>query len=976
MGPARGLGSPAGTFRQDTRLGPMPRMPGRPRGAPPRGRFRLWQRPSDRVVLTAMADVDCSNADDSLERAVRSAIAGLRTDALAGTGDRPLDWAEVHRRFATAFIPDLVAGPVSAAIEEALAGDLGAGASLLERASLDDQNVEIPILAASFARAAGGDPEPWHRLARERYVELFQSARRLIDTGHPYQALSILLRQAPFAPLLVSGGSQRSLAMARLLSLIGSALDDASRYQSSEAAYLAALALLDPEAAEHLPERAKTLSNLGALHQLDGQFGKSSTLLDAAVAAFERVPASDEASYGLAAALINRGHSASYRGRPEAAEADWRRAIELAAGTTVHHDSIAAEAAIHLAGQQFDSEHWEAACATMRIGWRAALRADDGARRAELIALAAQGALRAFEDQRARRLYALARRRFEALAPNHLADYLDALRGEARAIGYAGDFEGAFDIARRALDEGREALGPLHEQNYRTQALLADLCWDAEAYAEGRRWAERARDDARALFPADHPSNLMQESRLAEFLLVEDRSAEAIELLLDVLAREHQLTERLIDSDSDLVDLSAIRTAKSQLDLATLATLRMEPQDEEVVARLVESRLRFGGSGVARLAARRSGIKLPDAIGPMLFHLDGHGERRLIATTTLYREQGMERRALALWSASGCSIHDLGAARDIDEPLLKWRRSPWRPAAPAVDVLLEPLHAHAASCDQLLWFPDNALALVPLAPLFSRTHPRLLERFAIVQSRDAYAAVAPVAATNRRALLVGVSDFPPRGAGRSDRPLPYVRTEIDRVAALYPQAVRLLDADATITGLTRALADQPSIVHIATHGLNALGGSERSRLRRALHRVASDDPLGCCAILMSDPSEAGHLLTARAVAGWRLETVRLFVLAACDSGVALNDAAEGSLGFQAALHYAGVATILSSLWPIGDAESADLMAAFHRYLAEGVRPSVALQRAQLEAVARGDNPATWGGLVLSGVDLPLGAGPG
>ncbi len=52
-----------------------------------------------------------------------------------------------------------------------------------------------------------------------------------------------------------------------------------------------------------------------------------------------------------------------------------------------------------------------------------------------------------------------------------------------------------------------------------------------------------------------------------------------------------------------------------------------------------------------------------------------------------------------------------------------------------------------------------------------------------------------------------------------------------------------------------------------------------------------------------------------------------------------------------------------------------LMAEFHERFLDGERPSVALQKSQLAAAERGDNPAAWGALILSGVDEPLVAMP-
>lgn len=921
-----------------------------------------------------MTEHDAQIAIESPDDAIGRAIAAILDDARAGPPIEPSAWSALEHRFAWCQLPEMVGPLLRQALALADAAEADTALALLEADSPDDQNVEIPLMAAAIARAAGSMPEAWHELARERFVGLFQSSRLLVDKGHPQQALSILLRQAPLVHFLFSGRVERPLAMARFLSLMGSALDDMSHFRLSERAYSASLELLEADEDEFRAERAKTLSNLGALHQLDGQFDKSSHLLDRAVIAFEALPSSEEATYGLAAALINRGHSANYRGRPTDAEADWRRALGLAARASDYHDAIAAEAAIHLAGQQLDREEWSAALETVRQGWQAALRAGDKARRGEIVALAAQGALRAHQDERAVRLYASARRRFERLAPDHLADRLDAMRGEAQALAYCHATADAMTMARQALTEGVAALGEPHEQNLRTKALLADLCWDTDAFGEGETWAAAARDDARAMFAPDHPNNLMRESRLAEFLLVDGRGGDAIAILLDCLAREPLLTDRLIDGRSDLTDLSAMRTAKSQLDLATLAVLRTEPLDTSAVMRLTDIRLRFGGSGVALLAARRNGRSLPENLAPALLAAGEAESRPLIAATTLFHEKGVMRRALALWCAAACTLHDLGPAAALDEALARWSQAPWRPVGEAAGPLLGLLHERAGSTQRLLWFPDAALAPIPIAALFSSAHPLLLERFAIVQSRDAYAAFGAAFPTTNKALLVGVSEFLADDGSVLERPLPAVRDEIARLAAIYRDAKELVDGDATIFRLATALESRPSVVHIATHGLSAANADGPSRIRRALHRILPDEPLQRSAILMSGADDVDRLLTARRLAAWDLSSVRLLVLAACDSAVGLNDAAEGSLGFQAALHLAGVATIVSSLWPIGDAESARLMAEFHEGLVAGKAPSAALRAAQLSASRRGENPSAWGGFVVSGADDPLATG--
>jgi CHAT domain-containing protein len=101
-------------------------------------------------------------------------------------------------------------------------------------------------------------------------------------------------------------------------------------------------------------------------------------------------------------------------------------------------------------------------------------------------------------------------------------------------------------------------------------------------------------------------------------------------------------------------------------------------------------------------------------------------------------------------------------------------------------------------------------------------------------------------------------------------------------------------------------------------------------------------------------------LSDGALTVYDLESLRraphTLVLSACESG--LSDVRPGDelMGLAAALFALGTATVIGSVIAVADEATVPLMSAFHRHLALGAAPSVALARAQADE--SGDRSAT------------------
>ncbi|KDN73999.1 hypothetical protein DF19_42190 [Streptomyces olindensis] len=156
-----------------------------------------------------------------------------------------------------------------------------------------------------------------------------------------------------------------------------------------------------------------------------------------------------------------------------------------------------------------------------------------------------------------------------------------------------------------------------------------------------------------------------------------------------------------------------------------------------------------------------------------------------------------------------------------------------------------------------------------------------------------------------------------------DRALLHARAEATAVAALFDDAVKL-GKEATRQRVEQLLGERSfDVVHIAAHGFYDSGRPLDSGI---------------------DLAGSGKL-TARDFLGMRLDT-RLVVLSACESGLGEQRSGDELFGLTRALLYAGVGSVLVSLWKVDDASTGLLMRSFYQKLMNGMPKANALSAAQ------------------------------
>jgi CHAT domain-containing protein len=167
--------------------------------------------------------------------------------------------------------------------------------------------------------------------------------------------------------------------------------------------------------------------------------------------------------------------------------------------------------------------------------------------------------------------------------------------------------------------------------------------------------------------------------------------------------------------------------------------------------------------------------------------------------------------------------------------------------------------------------------------------------------------------------------------------LRHADAEVRDLGTLLPDAIVLRREKATAAAALAAL-DGAALAHLACHG-----------------RFRSDSPLFSALELADGPLTALDLQSLR-------RAPDVLVLSACDLALSNRHPGDELLGLASALLAMGTRTIIASVVAVPDAHARRLMLAFHRELASGASPALALARAQ--ATLRGAAAALAGFVCL------------
>lgn len=298
--------------------------------------------------------------------------------------------------------------------------------------------------------------------------------------------------------------------------------------------------------------------------------------------------------------------------------------------------------------------------------------------------------------------------------------------------------------------------------------------------------------------------------------------------------------------------------------------------------------------------------------------------------------------------------------------------------------LLLPASEALAGKTSLLIAADGVLNYVPFEALLTEPAggrpfqdlPYLLRRFSVAYvpsasvlaslreprqepapaGRKEVVAFAPFAAAGGQMM----TQAPPRGTGAapspetarwSFAPLPASRQEVGRIAGLYPSASLSFIGSA---------ANEDAVTHDP-----AVSGARR--LHFATHASIDEHFPERSALVMAErPGEDG-LLDVPEIFNLKL-SADLAVLSACQTGLGKEVTGEGLVGLSRAFFYAGVPSLVVSLWNVVDGPTPDLMGDFYQALDHLGDKAKALQAAKLSMISRAAyaHPSYWAPFILLG----------
>jgi len=179
--------------------------------------------------------------------------------------------------------------------------------------------------------------------------------------------------------------------------------------------------------------------------------------------------------------------------------------------------------------------------------------------------------------------------------------------------------------------------------------------------------------------------------------------------------------------------------------------------------------------------------------------------------------------------------------------------------------------------------------------------------------------------------------------------LPGTEREVERVRSIYPGSVVLIGGQASETNSRNQMAGF-DIIHIACHGL-----------------FNDNYPLLSSLVLSPDLQNDGFL-EVHELYNMNLTNAGLVVLSACETGLSLIRKNDDVIGLVRGFLYAGVPSMVASLWKVDDDATASLMSNFHLLLKLGNSKGESLRKAQLQLL-RSENtrhPYFWAAFVLYG----------
>jgi CHAT domain-containing protein len=515
-------------------------------------------------------------------------------------------------------------------------------------------------------------------------------------------------------------------------------------------------------------------------------------------------------------------------------------------------------------------------------------------------------------------------------------------RAETYALGYLGQLDYQEGRLVRATELTRQALMLAQEQNINGDARESAYLWQSQLGSLLRKQGEP--QGAIAAYTAAFNtlqslrSDLNANNQDVQFDFLQEVKPvylELADLLLSSSLSDSELNSLVLSNPSFTPEKSGLESSKNPLELArrVIESLQLaeldnffqDPCSEEAdIAVQIDD--------IDARAAVIYPIVLPDRL-EVILSLSGKNLRQVAIPIT---EQEVNDTLDRLYDSldnltANNSTRNILSTSNPDPEELKQNLQVLLPIFSEIyNWFIQPFKAEldANSIRNLVFVLNGRLQKVPMAALYDG------QQYLIEQYGVSLAPSLQLIDTRQlkgkpiRVLAAGVSQQV-KVQGEIFPALANVPRELEQIEAAFPESQKLLDGEFTEAAIQSRLQSNFPIVHLATHGLFSSNPQKNFILAGDGRRISIN--------------ELSTLL--RSAGSGELE---LLVLSACETATGDERAVLGLAGMAVR---SGARSTLATLWPVGDASTAELMGQFYQALkkTEGKKLD-ALRSAQLSLI--------------------------
>jgi CHAT domain-containing protein/tetratricopeptide (TPR) repeat protein len=267
------------------------------------------------------------------------------------------------------------------------------------------------------------------------------------------------------------------------------------------------------------------------------------------------------------------------------------------------------------------------------------------------------------------------------------------------------------------------------------------------------------------------------------------------------------------------------------------------------------------------------------------------------------------------------------------------------------NTIIKPVLNKLKNTNNLLIIPDDELNNLPFETLCDEKENFVLSKFNVQYQYSTAFLRDNIKSNTTNITTLAMAPFASMGNDEFPKLL-YSRNEIENL-----QGNILMDSSASKKNFL-ALAEKAGILHLATHTIVDDSITEKSLIAFYPFKGL--------------PSSENNLYLQE-IYNLKLNTTKLVILSACETGTGQLAKGEGLMSLTRAFTYAGCPNIIGSLWKADDKSTAWIMQRFYKYYNDGIDAAASLQKAKLDYIQspeierRFKSPNYWAHLVLTGV---------